>query len=122
MLPPLSAVDIVSFLLFSLPPNPNLIFWHAGEAKLKKVICPDTWKEGSRNTTEPGGGGRKVGENKLLSSKARYNPYAKKCKVCKMNLHQEGLYCQGCAYKKGICAMCGKKILENVGQYKQSSK
>lgn len=84
------------------------------------MVCPDTWKEGARNTTESGG--RKVGENKLLGAKHRMNPYGRRCKVCKQNLHQPGLYCQPCAYKKGICSMCGKKILDNVGQYKQSSK
>lgn len=36
----------------------------------------------------------------------RYAPYAKgksggKCKICKSTLHQEGLYCHGCAYSKG---------------------
>lgn len=39
----------------------------------------------------------------------RYSPYAsgtKKCKVCKSTLHQEGLYCHGCAYSKGArCAV-----------------
>ena len=29
-------------------------------------------------------------------------------------------YCQGCAYKKGICAMCGKKVLETKN-YRQTS-
>ncbi len=29
-------------------------------------------------------------------------------------------YCQECAYKKGICAMCGKKMLKTKN-YKQSS-
>ena len=29
-------------------------------------------------------------------------------------------YCQECAYKKGICAMCGVKILKTKN-YKQSS-
>lgn len=43
------------------------------EKKLGKVITPDPWKAGARNTTE--GGGRKVNENKALTgSKNRYNP------------------------------------------------
>ena len=33
---------------------------------------------------------------------------------------QEAKYCQGCAYAKGICAMCGKKILDTKN-YKQST-
>ncbi|GAA5921906.1 hypothetical protein JCM3775_003409 [Rhodotorula graminis] len=97
-------------------------------------------------------GGRKVGENKLLSSKARYSPYAPaaagaagdkkgkgkatgatdlaggsggavaRCEVCRSVTARPGAkYCQGCAYKKGACAMCGKQILDTSG-YKMSSK
>ena len=44
-----------------------------------------------------------------------------KCKTCKSTLHQpEAMYCQGCAYSKGICALCGSQILENLEKYKQS--
>ncbi|XP_071832329.1 cysteine-rich PDZ-binding protein-like isoform X1 [Apostichopus japonicus] len=93
------------------------------EKKLGKVITPDPWKSGARNTTE--GGGRRVGENKLLTGKkARFNPYTKefkKCRICKQTVHQVGShYCQACAYKVGICAMCGKKILDTK-KYKQTS-
>lgn len=93
------------------------------QKKLGKVITPDPWKSGARNTTE--GGGRKVNENKALTSKKnRYNPYTasfSKCKICKSSVHQPGShYCQGCAYKKGICAMCGKKIIETK-DYRQTS-
>ncbi|EDO33267.1 predicted protein [Nematostella vectensis] len=92
------------------------------QKKLGKVITPDPWKSGARNNTE--GGGRKVGENKLLTQKKnRFNPYAefKKCRICKDTVHQaHSNYCQGCAYKKGICAMCGKKILD-TSSYRQSS-
>ena len=43
-----------------------------------------------------------------------------KCKTCKSTLHQpEALYCQGCAYSKGICALCGAQILDTE-KYKQS--
>ncbi|KAI8487623.1 uncharacterized protein LOC144913042 isoform X1 [Branchiostoma floridae x Branchiostoma belcheri] len=37
------------------------------QKKLGKVITPDPWKDGARNTTE--GGGRRVNENKLLTQK-----------------------------------------------------
>ncbi|XP_072436757.1 cysteine-rich PDZ-binding protein isoform X1 [Chiloscyllium punctatum] len=95
-----------------------------GEKKLGRVITPDTWKDGSRNTMESGG--RKINENKALTSKkARFDPYGKSrfsvCRICKSAVHQAGSnYCQGCAYKKGICAMCGKKILDTKN-YKQTS-
>lgn len=66
-------------------------------------------------------GGRKIGQNKLLSKNPRFNPYAKqtKCAVCKRNL-QVGMYCQQCAYKKGLCSMCGVQILD-VKNYKQTT-
>ena len=92
------------------------------QAKLGKVITPDPWKSGARNTTE--GGGRKLNENKALASKARFNPYKAKfesCRICKQKVHQAGsYYCQPCAYKKGICSMCGKQIIDTKS-YKQSS-
>ncbi|XP_006638697.1 cysteine-rich PDZ-binding protein [Lepisosteus oculatus] len=94
------------------------------EKKLGRVITPDTWKDGARNTTESGG--RKLNENKALTSKkGRFDPYGKSrfaiCRICKSSVHQPGSnYCQGCAYKKGICAMCGKKVLETKN-YKQTS-
>jgi len=37
------------------------------QKKLGKVITPDPWKTGARNTTE--GGGRAINENKALSSR-----------------------------------------------------
>merc|ERR1712203_519810 len=123
--------------------------------KLGKVINPDPWKAGSSNNTTPGaaGGSRKVGENKLLTSrKNRFNPVDsdfKKCRICKQKekllrtggrvdgdskvlqevladlkiellVHQvNSHYCQECAYKKGICAMCGHKIID-TSKYRQS--
>jgi hypothetical protein len=92
------------------------------QKKLGKVITPDPWKSGARNTTESGG--RAVNENKALTAKkSRFSPYAKfeKCRICKQKVHQSGsYYCQACAYKKGICAMCGKKLLDTKN-YAQSS-
>ncbi|KAI4807235.1 hypothetical protein KUCAC02_027057 [Chaenocephalus aceratus] len=88
-----------------------------------KVITPDTWKDGARNTT---GWWAKLNENKILTSKkARFDPYSKTgfatCRICRSSVHQHGShYCQGCAYKKGICAMCGKKVLDTKN-YRQTS-
>lgn len=81
-----------------------------------QVVTPEPWKSGAR----------KIGENKLLSAKKnRFNPLDgrdfTKCRICKSKVHQVGShYCQECAYKKGICAMCGKKML-STKNYKQSS-
>ncbi|KAH9406890.1 PREDICTED: cysteine-rich PDZ-binding protein-like [Rhagoletis zephyria] len=92
------------------------------QKKLGKVITPDAWKSGARNTTE--GGGRSINENKALTSKKnRFTPYTKfeTCKICKQKVHQAGShYCQSCAYKKAICAMCGKKLY-STKNYAQSS-
>ncbi|XP_037466789.1 cysteine-rich PDZ-binding protein-like [Triticum dicoccoides] len=102
----------------------NLITEVAGfsldrEKKLGKVIVPDKWKEGASNTFE--GGGRKINENKLLSKKSRWTPYGNtKCIICKQQVHQDGKYCHTCAYSKGVCAMCGKQVLDTK-LYKQSN-
>ena len=39
------------------------------EKKLAKLITPDTWKDGARNTTGGKDGGRKVGVNMILYNK-----------------------------------------------------
>lgn len=89
------------------------------EKKLAKVIVPDKWKEGASNTTEAGG--RKINENKLLSKKKRWTPYGNtKCIICKQQVHQDAKYCHTCAYSKGVCAMCGKQVLDTKF-YKQSN-
>ncbi|CAH8491670.1 unnamed protein product [Dicrocoelium dendriticum] len=93
------------------------------EKKLGKVITPDPWKAGARNVI--GSGGRRLNENKLLTaSKNRFSPYSKdfkRCRVCAQNVHQPGShYCQSCAFKKGICAMCGTRLV-NTTSYNQSS-
>ncbi|KAI8391389.1 cysteine-rich PDZ-binding protein-like protein [Radiomyces spectabilis] len=93
------------------------------EKKLTALAAPDKWKEGSNNT-KTGTEGRKLNQNKLLSksAKLRFSPYETKCKLCKTKVHQDKAnYCQACAYKKGICAMCGKQVLD-TSAYKQSSK
>ncbi|PPS06805.1 hypothetical protein GOBAR_AA13838 [Gossypium barbadense] len=89
------------------------------QKKLSKVIVPDKWKEGASNTNESGG--RKINENKLLSKKRRWTPYGNtKCIICKQQVHQDGKYCHTCAYSKGVCAMCGKQVLDTK-LYKQSN-
>ena len=48
--------------------------------------------------------------------KNKLQPFKKfaKCKVCKCLVHQaHAHYCQGCAYKIGICAMCGKQVISD---------
>ncbi|KAJ3415319.1 hypothetical protein HDV05_005189 [Chytridiales sp. JEL 0842] len=93
------------------------------EKKLSTVITPEVWKDGSKNSVV-GSAGRKINDNKLLSSKNKnkFAPYERKCKSCASRVHQMGAtYCQKCAYKEGKCALCGVKILD-TSMYKQSSK
>jgi hypothetical protein len=59
-------------------------------------------------------------QNKMLSTKKRWAPYGSKCTVCKSTLPKDYLYCQKCAYVKGLCAMCGTQVLDTAG-YKQST-
>ncbi|KAH9815379.1 hypothetical protein DFH28DRAFT_1221032 [Melampsora americana] len=81
---------------------------------------------------------RKIGENKLLSSKNRYTPYQSsssssksksnpligigKCLTCKSSVARAGAkYCQNCSFKKGICGMCGK-LVTDITYSKQTAK
>eukprot|EP00049_Salpingoeca_infusionum_P001218 m.46318 g.46318 ORF g.46318 m.46318 type:complete len:107 (+) comp10916_c0_seq1:116-436(+) len=94
------------------------------QKKLAKLAVSDKWKDGARNTVSADK--KKVGANKLLQGKkSKFNPLAagqfSKCKVCKSKVHQpHAHYCQGCAYKIGICAMCGKQLVDTKNM-KQSS-
>ncbi|KAI8908857.1 microtubule-associated protein CRIPT-domain-containing protein [Powellomyces hirtus] len=116
-----------------------------GEKKLSTLATSDPFaKQNSGSSSKTGSSSstssstastttRKINENKLLSSKAKlssmkgmgsnkFMPYETKCKVCKQRVHQHGSrYCQQCAYKNGICAMCGVQILDTSG-YKMASK
>ncbi|EIN09502.1 hypothetical protein PUNSTDRAFT_101339 [Punctularia strigosozonata HHB-11173 SS5] len=111
------------------------------EKKLSKVAAPDPFQSTSASIKD---GSRKIGENKLIArpggssgigrpggpsrpsggslSKNRFQPYDKKCKDCKQPTTQNGAkYCHGCAYKKGVCSICGKQILDTSG-YVMSAK
>ncbi|KAK2463556.1 hypothetical protein APHAL10511_004307 [Amanita phalloides] len=94
------------------------------EKKLSKLAAPDPFTSSSALIKE---GSRKVGENKLLArpnpkAKIRFQPYQGKCKDCKQSVTQNGAkYCHGCAYKKGLCSICGKQILDTT-PYAMSSK
>ncbi|KAM0790793.1 hypothetical protein ACM66B_004641 [Microbotryomycetes sp. NB124-2] len=112
------------------------------------LAATDVWRSAG-----PGGdrNQRKVGENKLLSAKSRYSPYAPaastskagagpgsktaskagssatattigRCETCGSTVARAGAkYCQSCAYKTGKCSICGKQILD-TSQYKMSMK
>lgn len=98
------------------------------ETKLGVLATPDVWKQGARvgSTVE---GRDRTGRNMLLAVNAgqkglkvtsKINPYAIGCKICKNPVHHKGgRYCQYCSYKKGLCSMCGIKIMDTT-MYRQS--
>ena len=91
------------------------------ETKQDKVICPDVWKQGARNTTGGKDGGRKLGVNMLLEKKKfSFTPYGSKCKKCNKKITDKHFYCTLCAYQQGRCNMCGIKV-SDVSMQKQSN-
>jgi hypothetical protein len=93
------------------------------EKKLAKVITPDVWKDGARNVTGGKDGGRKVGVNMILlkkHDKKYYDPFGSKCSDCKCKVEKDTKYCNKCAYAKGLCKMCGTKII-STQFYKMSN-
>eukprot|EP00958_Prasinococcus_capsulatus_P016513 scaffold1827_cov421-Prasinococcus_capsulatus_cf.AAC.27 len=60
-----------------------------------------------------------AGENKLLSSKRRWQPFDQRCQGCKQKVAQNAKYCHTCAYAKGLCAMCGKEAVD-ISAFKMS--
>ena len=85
----------------------------ACEKKLSKVIVPDKWKDGARNTTGGSDGGRHVGSrNSLLEVRGatqRFRAGVKGCGICKSKVAQDANYCQTCAFHK-VRAECGRAV------------
>ncbi|KAH9951212.1 microtubule-associated protein CRIPT-domain-containing protein [Amylocystis lapponica] len=101
----------------------SLLTCMCAHQKTSKLAAPDPFKSTSQSIKD---GSRKIGENKLLSrpgsSKNRFQPYQGKCRDCKSTVTQnKAKYCHGCAYKRGVCAICGKKVLDTSG-YVMSAK
>lgn len=42
-----------------------------------------------------------------------------KCNICKGRVEKDNIYCLQCAFSKGICESCGKRI-SDVKMYRQS--
>ena len=122
--------------------NNNFIFC-LGTKKLGRIVTVDPYRTKQRNESTLGKTPKVTGtENKLLTTKkdryilfsqkyiyysshsfCSYQPYKQsfeRCRICKHSVHQLGShYCQTCAYQKGICAMCGQRIID-TRQFKQS--
>ncbi|CBY14533.1 unnamed protein product [Oikopleura dioica] len=82
------------------------------EKKWGKIITPEVWKAGAKSSHSKS----KLNENKYLTKGTnRFDPMKKEkmksCRICKKTLHQKGAhFCSTCAFQKGICMMCGKRI------------
>ena len=91
------------------------------QTKLGRVCVPDKWKEGARNT--PSVGAIRPGKtNKLLAAKklsAQWIPEESNCRLCQSKIQKSMHYCNDCAHKKGICTMCGKKVIDTT-RYRMS--
>lgn len=44
---------------------------------------------------------------------------AVKCNICKGRVEKDNIYCLSCAFAKGICESCGKRV-SDVKMYRQS--
>lgn len=42
----------------------------------------------------------------------RNDPMGKACRICGTQIEHWANYCTSCAFKKGICARCGRKVQE----------
>lgn len=82
-------------------------------------IVPDRWKDGAANH------GKVSATDKRVTAKEINNPYSKgkmrSCKICKIETIPEGHYCGTCAFKKGICSMCGKKLVNTSTEYRSTN-
>ena len=89
------------------------------EKKLAKLVTPETWREGSQTVQDR----RSVNSNMMLKSRARHRntPIGKNCRICEKSIQAEFNYCHACAYSRGICPRCGKKVLDTK-LYKMSVK
>ena len=99
------------------------------KGKLTVLANPDKWKDGSKNnitsststtssnstTTTGNGGPIKVGKSNKLLQKSNEQWISKSlhCRICKTKTLLNYNYCNNCAHIKGICTICGKKIIDS---------
>lgn len=87
------------------------------QTKVTKVIVPDKWKDGARNSLKAPGKTNKALVGKKLTQ--QWIPNQCLCRLCKSKVQLNMHYCNDCAHKKGICPMCGKKNVD-VSKHKMS--
>lgn len=85
------------------------------QSKISKIAVPDKWKDGARNVIGSSSGVKPGKTNKALSaSKAgmKWVPDQSKCRLCKSKVQPKMNYCNDCAHKRGVCTMCGRKVVD----------
>uniref|UniRef100_A0A915DPF1 Cysteine-rich PDZ-binding protein n=1 Tax=Ditylenchus dipsaci TaxID=166011 RepID=A0A915DPF1_9BILA len=85
---------------------------------LRKMYCKALAVGNCSTNKNVPGSSRVTNENKLISSSKKFKAGRddfKKCRICKhMTHHISAHYCQSCAFQKGICPFCGRKVLETM--------
>ena len=76
----------------------------------KSSSSNEKWKEATRSSLKVIGKTNKALNAKKVSS--QYIPNESVCRICKSKVLLNMFYCNDCAYKKGICTMCGKKVMD----------
>lgn len=94
------------------------------QSKLTQVIvpAPNIASKLNNNKLRSGGVAIKNGTNKALEKLKitnQWNFNDSKCLLCKSKVQMKYHYCNQCAYKRGICSMCGKKTVD-VSNHKMS--
>ncbi len=88
-----------------------------------RPIVPDKWKASTSSSSSSAVGAIRAGKtNRLLAARKDASPWIpdqSRCRLCKSRVQPLMHYCNDCAHKKGICAMCGKKTVD-ISSYKMS--
>ena len=74
----------------------------------ERLVTPDVWKKGAGPADSSRG--RAVGQNMMLNKK--FMAGVRKCGICKQKVSRDVHYCTTCAHQKGICAMCGVRVMD----------
>lgn len=64
---------------------------------------------------------RKGPSNMLLVARKRHrvDPIGRNCRLCEKSVQGMYHFCNKCAYTRGVCAICGRKVLD-TRFYKQT--
>ena len=89
------------------------------QTKVTKLAVPDKWKDGARNSvgstgSSASGGSKALKTNKALIGKFKVETTSqhKICRICKSKTQPPHNFCNDCSHKKGLCSMCGKKVVD----------